>query len=1827
MAKCRVSSSFARSISFTLCLALIFSSLPFAASSQNQSPETGLRTQGPPSPNVPSIDAIRSAQPREVNLPAPTRAKRCRHFDRKCKELKEKKAENRLAPANNYLDALLAHNHSRTFSPSFDWRTTKAGLLPELDLLLNNALHATSNSAEIGESNSTETSHSNLPRAFANSLAPVTALQVTNFETARMDAHNRTGAPGEDLFSGNFNWTLPLVSLPGRAGHDLNLSLSYNSLVWLKWGSYMRFDPDYGWPSPGFRLGFPTFVGPYVNSLTNRVSYQLITPSGGVVELRQVNSITWDAEDSSYTRLSLNGSGNYVLTTADGTQYIYGDTLEIKDRNGNRITVSYTEFGLINTITDTLGRVITFNYGEFYELLSITQVWNGITKMLAVFHYADQAIYTNFSGLYLDNVTNGQLIPVVYQIDLLDQSRYMFQYNTYAQVTKFERYRGQTSNPTLLRSWISYNLPPNAQAGAQTDCPRFTQRTDMAYDWSAGVTTNFSFDSGGAWGQVTTPDGTVQKQFFATTGWQRGLPTTSETWTGGVKKKWTELQWEQACAGTYYPCNPRVYESNIYDDTDGNGTSDNRRRVTTSFTSFNLPFDVYEYDSNATTVLRRTRTEYNLTTTYTNRRIIGLPSRVTLYDGASAEQSKVEFFYDEGGYLQATSATPTGHDSTNYGIGFVAGRGNQTSVRRYDVGNQSYVEWKTGYNITGSPTFSRDPLYGTTAAQVAISYDDKWVNASGNDAPNLNTFAYPTTITDQDNYSTTIKYNFDIGAVRRTINPKGASVLHEYDGYGRRWRTTNEVNGAYTYFTFDSMQSWIASYSTIEAGQGEFLTVTTFDGHDRVRGVLRDHPGSAGGYSAQYFFYDTMGRTWQQSNPTETNANWVPTGDDAAGWAWSLQEYDWQGRPTFSYNQDHTAQNESKREVSYTGCGCAGGDVITIKGEITSGQDKRTQKIWRDILGRTVKSQILNYNGTPYTTTLTEYNLRDQATVIKTFKGDAAIGANCPLGNCEQTELVYDGHGRLQKRYLPIYQNDNVAPPYSNNSSARNSNVQYYNDDRVHIETDPRGATATYTYNNRKLVSGISYTAPSGVASKPSVSFGYDQLGVRSSMSDGAGTATYNINNLGQIESETRQFTMSGAPTGYFTVNYEYGLAGQLKMIRDPFNDQINYGYDKTGRLLSVTGSAPFAGVTNYLSGVQYRAWGALKNNRSYDIRLRLISSGLINYQYNRAGDMTYADMTTLSPYHQTFGYDHVGRLTSISTPEISAPTEYICTTCSVPPGFNGLPPNTKVRPFTTSIGYDEFDNVTNTNSNYWHDIAPNLAASPQVFTTTYVNGRAKKDGVAGKVYNNRDEVWTYNAMGQVTYDTRTGQTFDAAGQMTRSDNGPNIYINYAYDGDGRQVKFDQKREDGTTELRYRIYSAVLGGLLTDINSSGEKVETRVYRFIYEQDTVRQVKAYSVPNGGNPPLNVPDTVVFEGSDPHGTRATVWDRNTNTYKTATLAAPGAYIEDINWQGLKDRYVANIGSQVAYGQYAASQYQSSYFSNIDPRNPGTGCSLDGQKVQCDKLFRAANNGGLKSITFSTTGGSGGVGGDTGALAAAFGLAAGTSTKAAAARNQARIAGERVSLTIQGETTTWDTPLEYSNAFDSFWGIGAGFGITGGQIINDKSGTSTSACGRFVKGIVKVVDSSIKANESLTQLGEYFFIAAGIAEKLGKKQPFDGFQEIHTGKANANVGQKWAVYQHVYGFIAASLFLDKALPEIVRKRTGAKTGLELAEKQLKEDYDQFDHPEKHKGHPREEAAQEIANDIAGIAAGNLIRERYNKVIDNTRLRQLLFGLFCDH
>ncbi len=76
---------------------------------------------------------------------------------------------------------------------------------------------------------------------FATLSANITAsgspsLTATSLISARVDPRNQ---PGNGMLSRDTSWSVSLLSLPGRAGLDLGLALSYSSMVWTRSGPYI----------------------------------------------------------------------------------------------------------------------------------------------------------------------------------------------------------------------------------------------------------------------------------------------------------------------------------------------------------------------------------------------------------------------------------------------------------------------------------------------------------------------------------------------------------------------------------------------------------------------------------------------------------------------------------------------------------------------------------------------------------------------------------------------------------------------------------------------------------------------------------------------------------------------------------------------------------------------------------------------------------------------------------------------------------------------------------------------------------------------------------------------------------------------------------------------------------------------------------------------------------------------------------------------------------------------------------------------------------------------------------------------------------------------------------------------------------------------------------------------------------------------------------------------------------------------------------------------------------------------------------------------------
>ena len=878
--------------------------------------------------------------------------------------------------------------------------------------------------------------------------------------------------------------------------------------------------------------------------------------------------------------------------------------------------------------------------------------------------------------------------------------------------------------------------------------------------------------------QQTAPDGTIYKQYSSVSGWNSGLPQLSEVWSGGGKKKWTSIAWTQDNTSLTYPQNPRVAETNIYDE------SGNRRRTTIEYNAgYSLPTHIREYSgAYGQNYLRLTAIGYKGDAVYLDRRIIGLPYEQVVYDGPTGNLvSRSVFHYDWADPYFSSQTPSTNYDVTGYPATFIVGRGNLVAVRRYDASNsttaydESQAIWTqlNGYNMAGSTVWAQD----ASGHRTNVSYSDSFSDTAKN---TLNTLAYPTQVTDPEGYSSTVEYNYDFGAVTRTHAPTsgtGGSITYVdevrlYDAYGRLERATNQTNNAYARFVYESNSNYVHTYQTvIDLTQAnEFHSWQVRDGAGRVRAVAADHPGSTGGFTGQYTVYDQMGRTVQQSNPTEIDGGWVPSGDDPS-WRATYLDYDWQGRPKQTTNTDGTT-----KVVSYGGCGCAGGEVTTIQDE-----HGRQRRMTKDTLGRLATVEELNWSGSVYATTNYAYNARDQITESNQAGQIRSFG--------------YDGHGRLQTRTTP----EQGTTTYSYNA-----------DDTINVMTDARGVTSTFGYNPRHLVTSIAYGAAAGVSTTANVSFGYDAAGHRTSMSDGMGSASYGYNNLGQMTSEVRTF--SGLDS--YTLSYSYNLAGELGSLTDQWAGTVNYAYDKAGRATSVSASGGMNPPT-YASNLKYRAFGAIKgmsygNGKSlstaYDIRMRPTKwdvTGVQGYNYSydnlneRTGRVTYAQNIQDPTLDRSYEYDQVGRL-AISHSGAEARAHVV----------NGQW-GTQDGPYSQGYDYDVWGNVTR-KYGWGGEVQGGSPSASTDITYSYTG--------------NRRNGFSYDAAGNLTNDLGQTFTYDATGQQTSAS-----YSGYSllqsYDGNGLRVK---KNDNGT--VTYYLRSSVLGGqVVAEIGGTGTLQRSYVY--------------------------------------------------------------------------------------------------------------------------------------------------------------------------------------------------------------------------------------------------------------------------------------------------------------------------------------------------------------------------------------------------------------
>src|SRR3954463_12397469 len=94
---------------------------------------------------------------------------------------------------------------------------------------------------------------------------------------------------------------------------------------------------------------------------------------------------------------------------------------------------------------------------------------------------------------------------------------------------------------------------------------------------------------------------------------------------------------------------------------------------------------------------------------------------------------------------------------------------------------------------------------------------------------------------------------------------------------------------------------------------------------------------------------------------------------------------------------------------------CAGGEVVTLTDEVG-----RRRKVYSDALGRSWKSEVLNLEGSVYSSATTKYNALDQPVRVRRYVGAAPSPEPDADGSTYQTStMTYDGHARLKTSRLP----------------------------------------------------------------------------------------------------------------------------------------------------------------------------------------------------------------------------------------------------------------------------------------------------------------------------------------------------------------------------------------------------------------------------------------------------------------------------------------------------------------------------------------------------------------------------------------------------------------------------------------------------------------------------------------------------------------------------------------------------------------------------------------------------------------------------------------
>jgi RHS repeat-associated protein len=1099
------------------------------------------------------------------------------------------------------------------------------------------------------------------------------------------------------------------------------------------------------------------------------------------------------------------GSGINITVTADPSSTVVlpngttgrpggGSGTASTDRNGNKITIgSGGQF--FDTLSSSVPVLTVAGSGTSTSPMTFTYTAPFGAAAVYSMKFTNYSLQTNFGcNAITEYGTNGTTTAnLVSEIDLPDynastnpNSRYVFTYESTPGHTGF-----------VTGRLASVTLPTGGR---------------ISYTYTGGSSGNITCADGSAAGlERFTPDtGSNYWNYARTAGTGAAYTTTITDPTSSANHTVIQFQGiyetqRQIYQGSASPSNLLKTVTMCYNGNTSNCTSTavalpiTQRNITTTLSggqqsehddlwnTYGAPTETDDYDYGAAAhgaLLKKVTASY--ATNLGN--ITAFRQTVSVLDGSSNTVSKINYSYDDT-TPTATSGTPQ-HTSVPAPWGNLTGTSIYTSATNYQTSSSTYYD-------TGNLKTSTDVNLGVTT-----------YNYASGAASCFNSF--PTSINEAvSGLSTSATWNCTGGVQLTSKDENSQTTTTTYnDPYFWRPASVTDPTLAVTSYCYGSLSTsgactlnpnQIESALTFNSGNSTVDSLTTLDGLGRtILQQTRQAPSSSN-FDTVESTYDALGRAYCVTLPYSSTSGQI--GTPAAS---TCTTYDAMSRPLTVLDGNGVGSTI----YFYGNPGSQNNDVLTTRSPAPTWDSENTKRrqFEYDALGR-LTSVCEVTGGTAawpggncaQNTATTGYWTRYKFNPMGSLLGVCQLTTQ-PLNiDCVQTP----SSGQQTRKFAYDWKSRVISETVPETGASGNGTATYVYDSDYTCGTytgdlvktvDAAGNTICSTYD--KLHRKLTTTYPSGIyaTATPQKHFVYDAATINTSPTHTAMTNTparlaeaytcfspcsSKLTDIGlsyTVRGETSDVYESTPNSGgfyYHSTQTYWANRGLNQLTGNLALPTITYGPDGEGRIKTVSASSgqnPVSGTTYNYAGLPTAINLGSGTGDSDAYQYDPSTNHMTQYSFAVNGTSLTANLgwnanATLQSQNITDGfnsadtqncsyiYDDITRLTSANCASAAAQT----------------------------FSYDPFSNI-------------DKSGSPYTFNPTYSSTTNRIVSVGGVSA-------TYDANGNVTFDTVHTYTWDADGHPLSVDAGLSDAVSLAYDAFGRMV--EQSRGSAYTQIAY----------------------------------------------------------------------------------------------------------------------------------------------------------------------------------------------------------------------------------------------------------------------------------------------------------------------------------------------------------------------------------------------------------------------------------------